>query len=486
MSRYEIPLIIRGEVIAENFVEFDARGGELCFLTPDVSRYIDRIPLANPRTMAEMYELSFDDVVAYLADLAAALDFDGNAYMQQAYHLSCKTSGLAPEMLLPQYRDWIPGMFAPDQVREIAERRIGISTLDGWTREELLDGRLAYTRPLGARCMHITAGNAPLCAGQTVLWNCITRGDAVVKSPSNDPLTSLAIGRTMIDMAPDHPLTRHYSVAYWKGGNVDFERQLYSPENFEKIVAWGGFSSMKHVTRYLQPGLELVSMDPKLSGTIIGPEAFESEETMRHVAALLAVDFGGFNQEGCSSARVVSIQSGTDKAGLEKLKLLADYTYEALGRLPAEVTSPVTPLTEELKDEMFGITDSPFYDIVGGTEGRGAIIVSLIPDPVDFSSQLACRVANFVPFDDMEEALNLITVHTQTIGLYPDSLKEKYRETLAFMGGQRIVSLGGHLTMSWSLPHDAIEPVRRLCRWINDENINVPSYRGRRLVEPLS
>jgi len=24
----------------------------------------------------------------------------------------------------------------------------------------------------------------------------------------------------MIDMAPDHPLTRHVSVAYWKGGDA--------------------------------------------------------------------------------------------------------------------------------------------------------------------------------------------------------------------------------------------------------------------------
>lgn len=482
MSTYDIPLIIRGRLVTDNMVEFEGRGGELMFRTPDVSRYIDQIPLSNPRKMADMYELSFDDIVNYLSDLAGALDFDGNPYMQEAYALSCKTSGLSPEMLLPQYRDWIPGMFAPDQVREITEKRIGIKTLEGWTREDLSDGRLAYTRPLGARCMHITAGNAPLCAGQTVLWNCITRGDAVIKSPSNDPLTSLAIGRTMIDMAPDHPLTRHYSVAYWKGGNGAFERELYAPENFEKIVAWGGFSAMKHVTRYLQPGLELVAMDPKLSATIIGGQAFESEQTMRHVAGLLAVDFGGFNQEGCSSARVVSVQSGTDAAGLEKLKTLAAYTYEALGKLPPEISSPVTRLPETLKQEMAGIRDSSFYHIVGGTDGQGAIIVSLIPDPVDFAPELASRVANFVPCDDIEEALDLITVHTQTIGLYPEALKEKYRETLAFMGGQRIVSLGGHLTLSWSLPHDAIEPIRRLCRWINDENINVPSYTGRRLV----
>ena len=67
----------------------------------------------------------------------------------------------------------------------------------------------------------------------------------------------------MADMAPDHPITRHLSVAYWKGGDVEFEEQLYQPHNIEKIVAWGGFASVKHVTRYIQPGLELITLDPK-------------------------------------------------------------------------------------------------------------------------------------------------------------------------------------------------------------------------------
>ncbi|WP_197422720.1 acyl-CoA reductase, partial [Phenylobacterium sp. CCH9-H3] len=107
-----------------------------------------------------------------------------------------------------------------------------------------------------------------------------------------------------------------YSVAYWKGGNTELESRLYSPENFEKVVAWGGFASMKHITRYLQPGLELVAMDPKLSATLVGKEAFASEETMRQVARLIAADFGGINQEGCANARVITIESGTDAAGL--------------------------------------------------------------------------------------------------------------------------------------------------------------------------
>jgi len=47
---------------------------------------------------------------------------------------------------------------------------------------------------------------------------------------------------------------------------------LYQPQNVEKIVAWGGFASIKHVSRYIQPGVELVSFDPKRSASVIGPD----------------------------------------------------------------------------------------------------------------------------------------------------------------------------------------------------------------------
>jgi len=477
MKTFKIPLLIRGQLIDDDCIEFEARRGELSFQTPNVAGYLDTLPLQDPIKMSDMYEeLNMDGVIDYLDQLSRRLSPKINPYMQEAYELSCMTSGLTPEILYSQYCNMIPAMLSAASVREVAEKHIGIATLDGWTRHELLDGRVAHTRPFGARCVHITAGNSPAVAAITVMWNCLTRGDAVVKSPSNDPLTSLAIGRTMIEMAPDHPLTKHYSVAYWKGGNTEFESTIYSPDNFEKIVAWGGFSSMKHITRYLQPGLELIAMDPKLSGTLIGKEAFESEETMRKVAGLIAMDFGGLNQEACASARVISVESGTDKAGIARLNKLADYAFEALQGLPLEASAPHRHFDEDLLAEISSVRRSPFYHVAGGKDNRGAVIASKLPAPVDFSDRLGCRVANLVPCDDIEEALKLITIHTQTIGVYPESLKLKLRNKLAFLGGQRIVSLGNHLSGNNALPHDGLEPLRRLCRWISESDMTVDTY----------
>src|SRR5690606_32310028 len=153
-------------------------------------------------------------------------------------------------------------------------------------------------------------GNVPVVAVSTVMKGAVTRNDVVIKAPSNDPLTASALGRTMIEMAPDHPLTRHFSAAYWKGGDVKVEEKVYQSNNIDKIVAWGGYDSIRHISKYLGPGIDLVTLDPKNSTTLIGKEAFEDEATMREVARRTAADMGGLEQEACVNARVIFVESG--------------------------------------------------------------------------------------------------------------------------------------------------------------------------------
>ncbi|MEJ8851762.1 acyl-CoA reductase [Variovorax rhizosphaerae] len=193
--------------------------------------------------------------------------------------------------------------------------------------------------------------------------NMVLRSDAIIKAPSNDPFTALAIARTMIEMAPVHPLTKHVSVAYWKGGDTAFEERLYQPQNIEKIVAWGGFASLKHVTRYVQPGLELISLDPKRSASIIGAETFETEETMREAAVRLATDVGVLNQKSCICARVVYAQSGTDEDGVRKLADFGRMVHEAMLKLPNSVSTAAKRYDAGLKAEVDALRlDDEWYE----------------------------------------------------------------------------------------------------------------------------
>ena len=63
-------------------------------------------------------------------------------------------------------------------------------------------------------------------------------------------------------------------------------------------------TAIQNVIKYLMPGLQLVSFDPKTSISMIGKEAFASEETLLDAAARTASDVGMLNQEACVCSRV--------------------------------------------------------------------------------------------------------------------------------------------------------------------------------------
>jgi hypothetical protein len=469
---FRVPLILRGRIIEEFDVEHGGRRGGVTFRAPDISKYVDKLTLRTPSLMADLYRIGFEDILDYLVELGPRLELNKNAHVREALRLSCVTSGLSQSILEHHYAH-LGAMFNRREMRAMIERSCGVEYLEGWVDQgpSFFPGLTARTRAFGSRCVHVIAGNAPIVSVLTVIRNALTRSDALIKLPSNDPLTAAALVRTMVEMAPDHPITKHISVAYWKGGDEKIEEAIYDPRGVEKIIAWGGFDSVKHITRYLQPGIDLITQDPKLSGTIIGKEAFADEATLRSVATRLALDIGAQNQEGCVSARVVYVESGTDEAGIARANRLGELTFAALHTLPPRLSTPHKSFDPALKAEIDALRlGSEEYKVFGGRSNEGAIIVSQEDSPVDFSRTLACRVGNIVPIDSFETAVRSVNAYTQTIGIFPETLKTALRDRLAFQGAQRIVSLGGASTMQHNMEkQDAIEPVRRMCKWVTEE-----------------
>ena len=461
-------LIIRGEIIADNLVEIAGRGDDLTFLAPDPSRYLDRLALRNPAKLADLYQLSFDDILDYLVELGGRLDIRTNPHIQFARQQTYRTSPQTPPLVDAAF-DVLPSLFARENLVEIAQASIGIDYLEGWVATEMRSGATVEVRCFGARCIHIVPGNALVVSALTIIRNALMRSDAIIKAPSNDAFTAWAIARTMCEMAPDHPITRHLTVAYWRGGSVDFEEKLYQPHNVEKIVAWGGFASVKHVTRYIQPGLELIALDPKNSISIIGEAAFADDGTMHDAARRLAADVGATNQNACANARVAYVVTGTDDEGLARANALGRMVYDAMLNLPGNVSTKPRKYNAGLRDQVDAIRlDDTWYTVIGGRESEGAVIVSQLPEPVDFSQSLTDRTLNIVPLDHVDDVLPRVNAYTQTVGVYPETLKDRLINVLPLYGAQRIVSLGYACAMSTmnSNAHDAIEPLRRMGRWI--------------------
>jgi Acyl-CoA reductase (LuxC) len=468
MESLLIPLIARGRVIEDDLVSFPARRGRLEFRTPDVRRHMADLVLADPTGLSDLYRLSLDDIVDYLVELGTRLHPDRNAHVAGALQAALGTTHISAAMQRRMFRA-LPSMMTREALEEMVEDAVGRAYLEGWVEEPMI-GRTVSVRAFGARTAHIIAGNAPGIAVRTVALNALCRSDAIIKIPSNDPYFSTALALTMIEMAPEHPVTRHLTVAYWKGGDREVESRLYDPKNLEKIVAWGGFDSMRSIREYIGPGLDLIALDPKLSASIVGRAALKSDANLAEAARRTAYDIGIMNQGGCLNARVVYLECGTDDAGVEAATKFGQLVFDAIQALPEDLSSPHPAFDADLKAELDGIRYSDDFRVIGGKTNEGAVVVSQYDEPVDFADRLDCRVANIVPVDSISYALRRLTIHTQTIGIYPDELKATIRDECALRGGQRIVSLGFATSGNWAGPHDAIEPMRRMLRWIRDDD----------------
>jgi acyl-CoA reductase LuxC len=473
MSKAIAHTVIRGQVIDADLVEYPGRGDVMTFMAPDPQKFVGRLPLASPGHLADLYDLSFDDILDYLEELGARLDINTNEHMQRARELTYDATPL-PRSIVDLGYSGFGNFFARDKVRKTAENTVGLDYLEGWVEQTMADGSRIEYRAFGSRGLHIVAGNGPGIGLVTLVRSAITRSDCIIKAPSNDPFTSAALAMTMCDMAPDHPITKHFSVAYWRGGDSAVEDKLYQPHSIEKIIAWGGLAGIKHVTKYIQPGLELISLDPKTSISVVGAEALDDEQQMQEAAGRLAIDIGGGNQMGCASSRVVFVLTGSHEyeEGVERAVELGKLTYKAMMDLAPSFSTVPKSYDKDLKAHVDALRlEDEWYEVIGGAQEEGAIIVSKLPRQVEFAAYLADRTANIVPIESIDDLLLGIDAYTQTIGVWPENLKAELKDIVPLYGAQRLVTLGNALYNGplIGLAHDAIEPVRRMCKWIANE-----------------
>ncbi len=484
----DIPLLIRGKVIepGDDSVEFGGRVGAR-FRTPDPRRYASQLVLANPGDLSDLQATPIDEIIGFLAELGPRLALNRNPLMQAAFDLALEAGELTEPVLRPIY-EYFPSWFRRDLLEHAVETNVGKAYLDGWV-EHGVAGARTRVRAVGTRQVHVIAGNVPVVAGVTVIRSALTKGDSLIKAPSNDPYTAMAIVRTMIDLDPDHPVTKHFAVAYWKGGDTAVEREIYRPSRIERLTAWGGRSSMTHIQQYLVPGIELIAMNPKLSVAIVGREALDSEPALREGAVGVALMAGRLNQTACSNARVVYVECDPDdEADLERLEALGREIHNTFERLPAfESTAPKVP-APDLEEELATLSlDEDFYRVLGDASSAG-VVVSRTEDAVDFADSLRNRVVNLVPVADVTRVPRWLSEATQTVGVYPESLQERLRDSLALSGVQHVKALRTSLdglavddgSHTLSLPHDGGEPMRRMVRWTIDQGLPV-SISGRSL-----
>lgn len=409
---------------------------------------------------------AFDVPLAEIMDVLVAtgerLTRDPDGLLAEALEFSVLTSPLPRGVLERSYASLGRIFNRPSMEFQVRQELGGADVLDGWREvADVPSGRKQRTRAFPPRLIHVIAGNAPGVAALSVLRGALTKGVHLLKLPSNDLFTATAILRALSAVAPGHPVARSFSAAYWRGGDEKVESLLFRPQFFDKLVAWGGDSTIRSARQYIGPGFELVAFDPKTSISLVGREAFESDAVLAEVVDLAAADATIMNQQACASSRVQFVEGS-----VEQVDRYCALLQSRLGIERLTTSACGNPLAGELRDEIDGLRDmEPHYRVWGGYEGRGLVIRS--EEPVDFHPD--GRVVNVVPVASLEEAVQRANVATQTVGVFPPSRKAALRNALAASGVQRVVALGQAVMFETGMSHDGFYPLQRFVRWVNDE-----------------
>lgn len=452
------PFFVRGKVLQGLDVRHKSRDLGVDFITPR----IDLNELVTPRTEpGPLFDVKLAEILDFLAASGEAMKRDENGHLREAVDRISATNVL-PRVLIEDGVRMAAEYLDKERLLEYAERNLGDARLlDEWRPSTDSTGRRSFTRAFPPRLIHVLPGNSPVVSVQSIALGAMVKGINLFKMGSSDPFMAVAMLRTMMEVDPNHPVPRSMSAVYWRGGDEATERTLYRPQYFDKIVAWGGGDAINNVVKYLGPGFQLVSFDPKTSISMIGREAFESDAILDDVATRAAHDVGMLNQEACVCSRVLFVEGDRSQVNrfCERLqRKLADRNAHG-GKAP--------PLPRDLAEEIEALRSmDDDFGVWGVPDGSGLVVRS--DEPVDFHP--INKTANVVQVRSLQDALRWVNVATQTVGVFPPPRQVELRNGLASGGAQRIVRLGDAGGQSVGAPHDAMYIMHRFVHWIVHED----------------
>ncbi len=449
---------VRGKLVTGDEVRHTSRDLGVDFTTPA----IDLDALVTPRTeMPPLYDVKLSEIIDFLVEVGERLDVDRNPYLQEALEFVVATNPLPRRIIENLFRRARPFLARDTLIAGMNANFPDLRYFDEWVERTDAHGQTAAMRAFPPRMIHMLAGNSPAGCVSSIAQGAMLKAINVFKMPSSDPFSCVAVLRTMADVDPDHPVVKSMSAIYWRGGDERIERTLYRPQYFNRIIAWGGGSAIDNVIRYLSPGLQLVSFDPKTSISMIGPEGFQSDEVIDKVAEAAATDVTTFNQEACLASRFIFVEG--DRAGVETF---CAKLQERLGvdRDMASAEAPPPPV--DMQEEIAALQIMDEAQVWGKPDGRGMVL--LTDEPVAFHP--SNKTANVVHLKSLADAIRHVNIATQTVGVYPEETKAKLRDRLANAGAQRVVRLGSAAKHVMGSPHDAMFPLQRMVHWMSQEN----------------
>jgi hypothetical protein len=422
--------------------------------------------------VSALYALPFSEIIAYLNGLTAVLEENADL-VARVRELSRKTAQ-HPDLFHDAAFQAFPLILSADVASatvdaELAWKGIpGRRFLDGWVDVDaelfpgitaLLGGQIfgdvdlgenrAQLRAMPTRQLHITAGNAPAIPVFSLLRAIATKGAAVIKSPAGALVPGAVAALAAASFAPDHPITKHLSLVYWRGGDRAVEDVLLSPMAFDRIVVWGAPEAVKSV----QARTELtrtITFNPRYGLSMIGKEAF-SGGSLREIAIKTSIDALIWNQKACIASFVQYVEGTREQAeafALELSRVIGEWNDHVPNWMPPSAAGSLRRMRRGK------YMDAKWLPNVVVMDGK----FDMLDHPMS-RTMIVRRV------DRLEDVIQTLHHGVASIGIYPEPRRLALRDLAMARGVSNVLPLGQVERTFGGMPHDGMRVLGDLVDW---------------------
>ncbi|MFQ5684757.1 MAG: acyl-CoA reductase [Candidatus Binatia bacterium] len=319
--------------------------------------------------------------------------------------------------------------------------------------------RRARLRATPTRQLHITAGNTPQIPIISALRAISTKSPAVVKSPFGATTPGALLALAAVAAAPDHPLTRHLSIVYWRGGDEEIESDLFIPDAFDRIIVWGApdaVLSLKSRTLFTK----VLTFNPCYGVSLIGREAFHDD--LMPIAIRVCCDALVANQKACIATQVIYVEG--DDAQLEALAKTVQQVLAQFDQAAPNILKPSQ--IGEVKRLMKGrFLDADWY--VNERDGFFTSGVVVAKDEFDIALHPMCRMIILSKVKDLAETSVRMHHGVSTVSIYPRERYLSLRNRIAARGVSNVLELGHSGSVFSGQSHDGMMVLSELVDWKN-------------------
>jgi long-chain-fatty-acyl-CoA reductase len=447
----ELPIVVCGEVklpTPENSISL-SYGDDMEVRIPRLEAAdVARIREADNRDIAA---LSVDDVAIFLNDLCKKWIDEDYEFRQLVTETIAETAGYVGPSI---YYDLglLSTALRRIKVYDMLESEIG----DPYLLDEWLPRKTVYlhAEPRG-KVTHIMVGNIPMAGLFSIVRSVMTKNMTIAKLPKRDAVTSLLFALSFIANAPDHPITKSLTVAYWEPGSTIEDEIL---DMSDVVCAWGHETSIEPIKKRIRYGTEFVEFGPKRSLHLVGKDAADLD----YVAMKAAYDISIYDQVACFSPQETFCEANT-----------AEYV-EALGRW-LDINLKRMPKSPVSADEKAAVArtrrESAFrgWEVITPEDGGTGWTIVVTDGPCRIAAHPLSRTMFVHPVESLQEAIPFTDKHTQTIAIYPPERAMELADELAWRGIARITEVGRAGRPRPGFAHDGMFPLARLIRYVTIE-----------------